>query len=26
VKRLKKDAPEVFGAIEKIAEERKSSG
>jgi CRP/FNR family cyclic AMP-dependent transcriptional regulator len=26
VKRLKKDAPEVFGSIEKIAEERKSSG
>jgi CRP-like cAMP-binding protein len=26
VKRLKKDAPEVYGAIEKLAEERKSSG
>jgi CRP/FNR family transcriptional regulator, cyclic AMP receptor protein len=26
VKRLKKDAPEVYGAIEKLAEQRKSSG
>jgi CRP-like cAMP-binding protein len=26
VKRLKKDAPEVYAAIEKLAEERKSSG